>query len=277
MSLSLGEKLQQAREARGVTISEVAEQTRISALYLQCIENNDYRTLPGGIFNKGFVKSFARYVGVDEQEALQDYNHLIVEQQGDQADEPKTYKPEVLTDERNSSSLITIIFAVVILVLMTFGILKLVNYLQSEQTPAAANNSNTNSNATANAANNSNTNTTVSTAPSLETAKIEFKAAGGDISLTAAVDGKTSYPLVTDGKPVPFAPKENLKLSYAKSRAQFAQLTINGKQITLPAQPADPKRNAIDIEINKANIGEIWQNGQLSSVAASNTNTGAPR
>ena len=61
MSLTLGEKLRQAREARGITISEVAEQTRISALYLEAIENNDYRTLPGGIFNKGFVKSFAKY------------------------------------------------------------------------------------------------------------------------------------------------------------------------------------------------------------------------
>jgi len=278
MSLSLGEKLQQAREARGVTISEVAEQTRISALYLECIENNDYRTLPGGIFNKGFVKSFARYVGVDEQEALQDYNRLIVEQQGDQANEPKTYKPEVLTDERNSSSLITIIFAVVILVLMTFGILKLVNYLQSEQAATVANNSNTNANANAaNSTNNSNTNATAAPAPSLETAKIEFKASGGEISLTANTDGKTSYPLVTDGKPVPFAPKESLRLSYAKSRAQFAQLTINGKEITLPAQPADPRRNAIEIDINKTNIAQIWQSGQFSPVAASNTNTGAPR
>ena len=279
MSLTLGEKLQQAREARGITISDVAEQTRISRLYLECIENNDYRTLPGGIFNKGFVKSYARYVGVDEQEALQDYTRLITEQQGEQGDEPKTYKPEVLTDERNSSSLITIIFAVVILVLMTFGILKLVNYLQSEQSPIAANNTNTNSNANAanTASGNSNTNVSTSPAPSLETAKIEFKAVGGEISLTANIDGKTSYPLVADGKPVPFAPKESLRLSYAKSRAQFAQLSINGKEITLPAQPADPRRNAVEIEINKTNIAQIWQSGQFSTVAAGNTNTGAPR
>jgi cytoskeletal protein RodZ len=278
MSLTLGEKLQQAREARGVTISEVAEQTRISRLYLECIENNDYRTLPGGIFNKGFVKSYARYVGVDEQEALQDYNSLIIEQQGNQLDEPKTYKPEVLTDERNSSSLITIIFAVVILVLMTFGILKLVNYLQTEQNPFSTGSSNTNTNANTNtAANNSNTNTNVPPAPTLETAKIEFKASGGDISLTATTDGKTSYPLVTAEKTVTFTPKESLKLSYAKSRAQFAQLTINGKQITLPTQPADARRVPIDVEINRSNIAQIWQSGQVSTGATNSTNTTAPR
>ena len=83
MPESLGEKLRQAREERSISISEVAEQTRISALYLEAIENDDYRTLPGGIFNKGFVKSFAKYVGIDEQEALQDYARLSEIQQDD--------------------------------------------------------------------------------------------------------------------------------------------------------------------------------------------------
>nr|MBA4186313.1 helix-turn-helix domain-containing protein [Acidobacteriota bacterium] len=40
MSITLGEKLRQAREAHGLSISQVAEQTRISALYLSCIEND---------------------------------------------------------------------------------------------------------------------------------------------------------------------------------------------------------------------------------------------
>ncbi|HEX8367102.1 MAG TPA: helix-turn-helix domain-containing protein, partial [Pyrinomonadaceae bacterium] len=106
MSLTLGEKLRQAREARGISISEVAEQTRISALYLEAIENNDYRTLPGGIFNKGFVKSFAKFVGVDEHEALQDYSRLLAEQGTDSGDDPKTYRPEVLTDDYSRSSML---------------------------------------------------------------------------------------------------------------------------------------------------------------------------
>src|SRR5215203_3338442 len=127
MSLTLGEKLRQAREERGISVSEVAEQTRISPHYLDSIENDDYRTLPGGIFNKGFVKSYAKYVGIDEQEALQDYTSLIAGQDGVSADEPKTYRPEVLTDDRATSSMIpTVIFAVVILGLMSWGLLKLV-------------------------------------------------------------------------------------------------------------------------------------------------------
>src|SRR5882724_1605929 len=103
MSLTLGEKLRQAREVRGITLSEVAEQTRIAPIYLESIDNDDYRSLPGGIFNRGFVKSYARYVGVDEQEALADYSRLMVEAEVD--DEPKFHRPEVLTDDRSTSSM----------------------------------------------------------------------------------------------------------------------------------------------------------------------------
>src|SRR5829696_2187827 len=159
MSLSLGEKLRQAREERGISISEVAEQTRISPLYLEAIDADNYKTLPGGIFNKGFVKSYAKYVGLDEQEALQDYSRLIASQDGGTlSEEPKTYKPEVLTDDRASgSTLPTIIFAAIILGLMAWGLIKLVDYIQNQQSQPVANantagNSNT-ANINANAAN----------------------------------------------------------------------------------------------------------------------------
>ena len=154
MSVTLGEKLRQAREERGITISEVAEQTRISALYIESIERDDYRILPGGIFNKGFVKSFAKCVGVDEQEALQDYAQLAAGQVSETADEPKTYRSEVLTDDRRSSArLTTIIFAGVILALMAAGVLMLVKYIEPMATQTAANiagNQNANVNSAAN-------------------------------------------------------------------------------------------------------------------------------
>lgn len=268
MSLTLGEKLQQAREARGITISDVAEQTRISRLYLECIENNDYRTLPGGIFNKGFVKSYARYVGVDEQEALQDYTRLITEQQGEQGDEPKTYKPEVLTDERNSSSLITIIFAVVILVLMTFGILKLVTYLQTEQALPAVNNSNTNSNA--NVSSNSNSNVAVSSANEI---KFEFKPLTDKVNVTYWTDGgKMISKDVSPGEPLVLNPQQSLKISYYRGfTADKVQITLNGKQVAPPNAPAKGSNNVF--EINKNTIAQILQSGQITSVDATNANT----
>lgn len=264
MSLTLGEKLRQAREERGISISEVAEQTRISAMYLELIENDDYRTLPGGIFNKGFVKSYAKYVGLDEQEALADYARLMETGGEEPSDHLKVYKPEVLTDDRTSSSMIpTIIFAVIILGLMTWGILALVNYIQENQNRPAVSNTNTNSNVNSNTADGP-TAPKPSTAPSMGSVKIEFKAVGDSISLSANADGKMSAQLVAPDAVVTFEPKESLVLSYHRSKATNAQLTINGKQITLPSTPANSKRNAIEITLNNDNLAQTWESGEIS-------------
>lgn len=272
MSLTLGEKLQQAREARGITLSEVAEQTRISPLYLECIENNDYRTLPGGIFNKGFIKSFAKYVGIDEQEALQDYATLLAGQDNQTADAPKTYRPQVLTDDRaNVSRFPTIILAAVILGLITLGALWAVNYLQPNQNQSVASNTNANSgNAnTVVETNASNSNIATSqTALALDGAKIEFKPAAQEIWITSFTDGKKASIMVKPEKPQIFEPKQNLKISYAKEQAQNARLLINGKEIKLPTVSEGAKRNIIEFEITKENFGQIWQNGAVASVTA---------
>lgn len=268
MSITLGEKLRQAREARGISLSEVAEQTRISRLYIESIENDDYRSLPGGIFNKGFVKSFAKYVGVDEQEALQDYASLAVNHVNHPVDEPRSYRPEVLTDDRaSSSSLPTIIFAVIILGAMTAGILYLVKYLQNK--PADAANTTVETNANANSASNAIVAATpTQTAPSLSASKIEFKALKAPVSVASSSDDKKASSLMAPDKPLIFEPKQNLKISYAKSQVQNVQLTINGKAINLPPAPANPKRNAIDLEITNDNFKQIWESGAISPTAS---------
>lgn len=263
MSQTLGEKLRQAREERGVSLSEVAEQTRISPHYIESIERDDYKPLPGGIFNKGFVKSFAKYVGVDEQEALRDYSAAIASNEGLAEEELKVYKPEVLTDDNASRSMVpTVIGAVVILGLMTAGVLFGLNYLnapaETPKTPAT-NSANTNSSSAVPAS------TADGSVPDMSTVKIEFKAVGEPVSLAATTDGKMSSNVVTPGTSALFEPKESLKLSYSKSLANNVQLTINGKSISLPAQPFVPRRNAIEFEINKSNLAQIWTSGAVST------------
>ena len=267
MASTLGEKLRQAREARGISITEVAEQTRISRLYLESIENDDYRPLPGGIFNKGFVKSYARHVGVDEAEALSDYSRIIAEQDGVQGDEPKTYRPEVLTDDsRSSSNLLTIIFAVVILGLMTWGILALVRYASENSfQPANTNTSNTDNSVNTNANSTAISATpTPSNAPTMNDLKVEFKTVGEPISLSSSSDGNKATITITPEKSANFQPKESLKLSFAKVLMPNAQLIINGKPIKFPPTLAKPNRNAVEFEINKDNIGQIWQSGEVN-------------
>jgi cytoskeletal protein RodZ len=274
MSQTLGEKLREAREARGVTLSEVAEQTRISPLYIESIENDDYRSLPGGIFNKGFVKSFAKYVGVDEQEALQDYATLAAQPDNQIVDTQRSYRPEVLTDDRSSSSsLPTIIFAVIILGAMTAGILFLVKYLQNNPSGATLpQTANTNTEANANINSSANANAAIAqssaqSAPTMSDLKVEIKALTSDISLTSTVDGKKSYPLIKPDKPGVFNPKENLRLSYAKAQSQNVQMIINGKQIALPSAAENPSRNVIEVEITPDKLQKIWESGAIASAA----------
>jgi len=294
MSLTLGEKLRQAREERGFTVSEVSEQTRISSLYLESIENDDYSNLPGGIFNKGFVKSYAKFVGINEQEALLDYTRLISAVEGEDDGELKQYKPEIFTDEGGGRSMFpTFVVAVLILGAMTAAILFGVNYLRRQsETPvvnqASITNANLNSNANSVASSEANANkeTENGAVPSMAALKVEFKALGEPVSLTATNDGKTSTSIVTPGAAATFEPKTSLKLSYSRSLANFVQLVINGKQIALPAAPLEPRRNAIAFEINSENLPQIWSSGSITSdvpaavvepSVANITTTGTPR
>lgn len=260
MSLTLGEKLRQAREERGISISEVAEQTRISPLYLQSIENDDYKPLPGGIFNKGFVKSYAKFIGIDEQEALQDYGRLLSESDTRPADDLKVYRPEVLTDDRAGGSMIpTIIFAGIILALMTGGILFVVNYLQNQpETPAT-------NQAAANAIANRAANIEVpkpDQPPAFDELKVEFKALTEKVSVTATVDGAQRTEEVAAGSTSTFTAKDTLKLSYYRGFAEMVEIKLNGKAIKSPAPPA--RGNAIIIDLNKTNAAGIWQAGDFA-------------
>lgn len=259
MSLTLGEKIRQAREEQGFSISEVAEQTRISALYLESIENDDYRPLPGGIFNKGFLKSYAKHLGLDEQEALQEYAALILQQGSDVNDDPKTYRPEVLTDEGSRSGLLpTMIFAVIILGLIVWAALAFLKNYTGDSTPVVAN---------ANVNKPANTSTTPTPTPdiAMKDSKIEIKPISA-VWIAAISDGKKVAGIIKPDTPKVYDAKESFKLSYPKDQSQNIQLLINGKQIKLPAEAPNGKLNSIDIEINSENINRIYQSGEITAL-----------
>ncbi|HSP61755.1 MAG TPA: helix-turn-helix domain-containing protein [Pyrinomonadaceae bacterium] len=86
MATSIGEKLRLARETRGIALRDISEQTRISMRYLEAIEADDYRRLPGGIFNRSFIRAYAKHIGYDEHQALEDYSTMMRER-GQSTDE----------------------------------------------------------------------------------------------------------------------------------------------------------------------------------------------
>ena len=78
---SFGEDLKQARESKGVTLETVAAATKITTRYLQAVEQENFDVLPGGVFRKSIVRSYARTAGLDEDEWVKRY--LDVSQQDD--------------------------------------------------------------------------------------------------------------------------------------------------------------------------------------------------
>jgi cytoskeleton protein RodZ len=75
-----GERLKRERELRGVSRDEVCTATRIGSRYLEALESEQWDMLPGGVFNRGFVRAVARFLGLDEDDLLAEYDHAISEQ-----------------------------------------------------------------------------------------------------------------------------------------------------------------------------------------------------
>ena len=70
---SFGEQLRRERELRKVSLEEIAEATKISVRYLRALEENDFSQLPGGVFDRGFVRAYAQFVGLDEDATVEAY------------------------------------------------------------------------------------------------------------------------------------------------------------------------------------------------------------
>ena len=71
---NFGERLKRERELREVTLEEITQATRIGSRFLQALENEEWDKLPGGVFNRGFVRSIAHYLGLDEEAFLAEYD-----------------------------------------------------------------------------------------------------------------------------------------------------------------------------------------------------------
>jgi cytoskeleton protein RodZ len=85
---SFGEKLRQEREKRKMTLEEISASTKIGTRLLQALEEDKFNQLPGGIFNKGFVRAYSNCLGLDEDQTVAEY----LEASGD-APPPRTEIP----------------------------------------------------------------------------------------------------------------------------------------------------------------------------------------
>jgi cytoskeletal protein RodZ len=69
-----GERLKRERELREVSMDELTKATRISQRFVEALENEDWSKLPGGVFGRAFVRTIVRYLGLDEEVLLAEYD-----------------------------------------------------------------------------------------------------------------------------------------------------------------------------------------------------------
>lgn len=75
--MELGQKLKEAREAKGLSIDQLQEMTKIQKRYLVTIEEGDYSILPGSFYTRAFIKQYAEAVGLDGEGILGEYKHEL--------------------------------------------------------------------------------------------------------------------------------------------------------------------------------------------------------
>lgn len=72
-----GQCLRRARESRDISLADVAQRTKVSRSILELLERGDLDLLPAGVYSRGFIRSFARAVGSDENEPLSLYERAV--------------------------------------------------------------------------------------------------------------------------------------------------------------------------------------------------------
>lgn len=118
---SFGDRLRREREMRGVTLDEISASTKIARRHLEALESENFDTLPGGIFNRGFVRSYARFLGIDEEQAVADYNEASGEQSQPEPSFPLDIpEPQPQLNPRRSSLPLLLALLALVIVLGIF-------------------------------------------------------------------------------------------------------------------------------------------------------------
>ncbi|HEV8335935.1 MAG TPA: RodZ domain-containing protein [Candidatus Polarisedimenticolia bacterium] len=86
---TFGETLKRERELRKISLREVCEATKIGLRYLEALEGNRFDQLPGGVFNKGFIRAYAKFIGLDAEALITSYLFDLGVQQNPQPIRPR--------------------------------------------------------------------------------------------------------------------------------------------------------------------------------------------
>ncbi len=287
MTASFGEQLRAAREAQGITLREVSEQTRITLRHLEAIEADDFKVLPGGVFNRSFIKSYAKYIGFDEAKALQLYQESSREQGTDEENSFAQNQPKVYTDDRTARSPMTnLVLVGGALLLFGLAIYGFVRWFGSSPAPAAMSNPTPTPTPDVMASSNptpSDTHAATTTMPGADTPAVKGTPAAtpapgaptpppaGSFSVqvrakepvmvATGADGAkpTLFRLGTPGETRDYTPQQSLTVEYQEPGGARLEVFVNGQPINVPLKGMGKARIST-ITINRDDYQKLLQN-----------------
>ncbi|MBI3896484.1 MAG: helix-turn-helix domain-containing protein [Acidobacteria bacterium] len=128
---SVGETLRKEREARGILLQEISEETKISIRLLRAIEEDHFELLPGGLFNRNFIRQYARYLGLDEEAAVQEY--LKSDRANGELEEEKSTSPSEIQPTPSGTGYFRVVVTAICLgalaVVLAYGMYRLKEYM----------------------------------------------------------------------------------------------------------------------------------------------------
>lgn len=268
---SFGERLRREREMRGVTINEIAESTKISRRHLESLENEDFDSLPGGIFNKGFVRAYARYLGLDEDQAVADYAAASNEEPEPEDKFPLEVhdQPDPKLNPKRSTLPLIVAFLALLVILAIFWSRNKGRPTENPEGSAA----------TGNAPESNRVPALTNTPPPRETPAARPEPSAPAAS-TPAAEAATSPEAVESRTPAPSADRTFLVVVTAKEEA-WVSFTVDGKKVITKTLNAGEQQSAragarivlrtgnaggVDVTFNGKTLGAIGNESQVRTL-----------
>jgi cytoskeletal protein RodZ len=129
---TLGQELKRLREDRGISLHQISDATHIGVRFLQAIEGDTYDILPGGIFNRAFVRKFADKVGMDAEQALSLYEKQIEEQGGEEGPRNNYLRAEEFEERKASFNWLG---TTILLLVLGAGLYAATTFFKKQQQP----------------------------------------------------------------------------------------------------------------------------------------------
>jgi cytoskeleton protein RodZ len=253
---SLGQELKQAREDRGINLREISQATHIGMRFLQAIENDQYDQLPGGIFNRSFVRKYARQVGLDEDQIAARYDLMMTERGA----EPQKISVNYLEDFEPRSSSGRFILPALIFMILAAGAYAAYQYATStgiDAGQAAATGATPTPVATATPTPEATATPTPAPTPeAVQDLRLRLVASNGDCWMRITSDDQQPVTkILRAGEAQEFTASDRLMVDLGNVLALTAEL--NGRPMKL--EPNTGKTRLKNAVLTRENYQEYWQ------------------